>query len=248
MLVSGVLSLLQGKPLRLVCQQWYVWFLPFYLIGAVVVGLLPLSDHVPAPEGWLILLPLLYLVHFFCAVSSGRRSSFLATDEPPGQMLSRTAQFSMDLVIRPGATLLIYALSHWQCQNLNRFMAYLGMALVAATFKVRLPGLTSMISFSFVLMLVAIAESDISRKTLISLAAIATVVQIIWRPQRSPRPISIPDSVQRRVHGGQRLYRIRGLSGRFGVHPNVLVGCTSGNCDDIPLWQQHPDCGRGKCV
>lgn len=189
MLVSGVLSLLQGKPLRLVCQQWYEWFLPFYLIGAVVVGLLPLSDHVPAPEGWLILLPLLYLVHFFCAVSSGRRSSCLAAAEPPGQMLSRTSQFYIDLVISAGATLLIYALSHWQCQDLIRFMVFLAIALVAATFKVRLPGLTSTMSFSFVLILVAIAELTFAET--IGLAAMATVVQIIWRPLRSPSTLEV---------------------------------------------------------
>jgi hypothetical protein len=64
-LVSGVLALLQGKPLRQVCQQWYLWFLPYYLIGAVIVGLLPLFGRSPAPEGWLILPPLLYLLHFF---------------------------------------------------------------------------------------------------------------------------------------------------------------------------------------
>src|SRR5207244_1021960 len=33
-LVSGVLSLLQGKRLAEVCRQWYVWSLPYYLVGA----------------------------------------------------------------------------------------------------------------------------------------------------------------------------------------------------------------------
>ena len=40
-LVSGVLSLLQGSPMKEVCQQWYLWSFPYYLIGAAVVGLLP---------------------------------------------------------------------------------------------------------------------------------------------------------------------------------------------------------------
>src|SRR5712692_1602707 len=48
--VSGVLSLLEGKPLGQVCQNWYLWSFPYYLIGAVVVGLLPLSGRVPPPE------------------------------------------------------------------------------------------------------------------------------------------------------------------------------------------------------
>ena len=30
--VSGVLSLLNGKPLAQVCQEWYVWSFPYYLV------------------------------------------------------------------------------------------------------------------------------------------------------------------------------------------------------------------------
>src|SRR2546430_836951 len=51
MLVSGVLSLFQGKPLRHVCQQWYLWSFPYYLLGATVVGLFPFSGRLPPAEG-----------------------------------------------------------------------------------------------------------------------------------------------------------------------------------------------------
>src|ERR1700736_428066 len=40
-LVSGILSLLQGTRLALVCQTWYLWSFPYYLIGAALVILLP---------------------------------------------------------------------------------------------------------------------------------------------------------------------------------------------------------------
>ena len=60
-LVSGVLSLLQGKPLREVCREWYVWSFPYYLIGAALVGLLPFSGQSLPPEASLVLMPLLYL-------------------------------------------------------------------------------------------------------------------------------------------------------------------------------------------
>jgi len=46
-LVSGVLALQQSRPLRQVCQQWYLWFLPYYLIGAVIVGLCRCSAAPP---------------------------------------------------------------------------------------------------------------------------------------------------------------------------------------------------------
>src|SRR5947209_4596778 len=35
-LVSGILSLLQGKRLAEVCQTWYSWSFPYYLIGAAL--------------------------------------------------------------------------------------------------------------------------------------------------------------------------------------------------------------------
>src|SRR6266478_9007234 len=80
-LVSGVLSLLNGQRLSDVYQKWFFWSFPYYLVGAAVVGLLPFSGRVEAPEGWLILLPLLYLLHFYYILSSGRGPSTVSDDE-----------------------------------------------------------------------------------------------------------------------------------------------------------------------
>src|SRR5437870_3963516 len=63
--VSGVLSLLQGKRLVEVARAWYVWSFPYYLIGAVLVGLIPLPGRALHAEAALILVPLISLVHFF---------------------------------------------------------------------------------------------------------------------------------------------------------------------------------------
>ena len=177
MLVSGVLSLLQGKPLRQVYPQWYVWFLPYYLIGAVIVGLLPLAGQNPAPEGWLILLPLLYLIHFFHEVSGDRTLPTITREERRAPQMPYIARCYMDVIIAAGVALVIYAASHWESQDLRRFLGYLAMTLVAATFKVRLPGLSSTISVSFVVSLVAIME--LSYAEAISIAAVATAVR--WR-------------------------------------------------------------------
>lgn len=188
-LLSGVLSLLQGKRLRLVCQQWYVWYLPYYLIGAALVGLLPLSGSGPAPESWLILVPLLYLIHFYYAIARSRTPSSLADNEETGQHLPRSAQFYVDFVITIGAALLLYGVSHWKCSDLSRFLGYLTMALLAATLKVRLPGLTSTISAAFVLVLVAIVE--VTYAETIILTIVATVMQMVWRPKRTPGLIPV---------------------------------------------------------
>ncbi len=64
-LVSGVLALVAGKRLAETSEAWYLWSFPYYLIGSTLVGLLSISAETRHLEGWLILAPLLYLVHFF---------------------------------------------------------------------------------------------------------------------------------------------------------------------------------------
>ena len=189
MLLSGVLSLLQGKPLRRVCEQWYMWFLPYYLIGAVLVGLLPLSGRSAAPEGWMILLPLLYLVHFFYVISTDRIPAAMPSQENDDATFSLGTRLYLSAIIGTAAVLLAYGAFHWQPQNLGRFWGYLAMALVAASLKVRLPALTSTISLSFVVFLLALAE--LSYAETIVIAAAATAVQTIWKTKRTPQLVQI---------------------------------------------------------
>src|SRR5205814_6107569 len=88
-----------------------------------------------------------------------------------------------------GAMLMIYAALHWESANLSRFLGYLAMALLAGMYKVRLPRLTSTISVSFVLILVAIAE--LSYAEAVALSAAVALVQTLWKAQRPSKPIRI---------------------------------------------------------
>ena len=188
-LVSGVLSLLNGQRLGDVYQKWYFWSFPYYLVGAAIVGLLPFSGRVAAPEGWLILLPLLYLVHFYYILSSGRSPSTASGDgEPPTELPAR-ASIYICMIIAAGFGLLVYGALHWQSQSVSQFLGYLVMALLAGTCKVRLPRLTSTISISFVLILVAIAELGYAEA--IWLSASVAVVQTMWRARRPRKLIRI---------------------------------------------------------
>src|SRR5579872_2344392 len=188
-LVSGVLSLLNGQRLRDVYQKWYFWSFPYYLVGAAVVGLLPFSGRVAAPEGWLILLPLLYLLHFYYILSSGRSPSVVSDDKASAKALPARASVYIYMIIAAGFGLLVYGALHWQSQNFNQFLGYLVMALLAGACKVRLPRLTSTISVSFVLILVAIAELGYAEA--IWLSASVAVVQTLWRARRQPKPIRV---------------------------------------------------------
>jgi hypothetical protein len=184
-LVSGVLSLLQGKPLATVAEEWYVWSFPYYLLGSVCLGLLPrVSDAEMSPASWLAVLPIVYLVHFFYGVSRGTRPRDMSAsdDWSPEAGLLPFARLYVGLVLAGGAALFSYAMFNWNSSDPIRFGAYLALALIASTWKVRLPGMFGTISVSFVVVLVAIAELNLS-ETLVVCAGVAAM-QSLWKPKR----------------------------------------------------------------
>jgi len=77
LLVSGVLSLTQGKSLFAVWQECYLWSFPYYLAGAAIAGLAVATGR---SAGWIMslsVLPPMCLVFVFyriCVERMGRRS------------------------------------------------------------------------------------------------------------------------------------------------------------------------------
>jgi hypothetical protein len=184
--VSGILSLLNGKPLAQVCQAWYVWSLPYYLVGAAVVGLIPLPGQSLRAEGWLVVLPLGYLIHFFCELQ-GFRPSVRVNPGTTSESLPRQAMLYVLGVLAAGLILLFWATLQWQSQDPLRFACYLGLAVAAATLKVRLPGMRGTISMSFVLLLVAIAALSLTEAVL--MATLVGIIQCVWKPKKPPTTI-----------------------------------------------------------
>jgi hypothetical protein len=81
LLVSGVLSLVQGKSLFTVWQQCYLWSFPYYLVGAAIAALAVETDRALGWEMSLLILPLMYLVYVFYRICVERveRGSLAAT-------------------------------------------------------------------------------------------------------------------------------------------------------------------------
>jgi hypothetical protein len=176
MLVSGVLALLEGKPLLEVSQDWYVWSFPYYLIGAALVGLVPIAGYSAPGEAWLILLPLAYLIHFFVGLMQSRPTTAEAKGK---QELPGAARWYIAAVQVSGLALLLWSAFYWQSNDLLRFAAFLVLAVVTATLKVQLPGLYGNISLAFVIRLVAVAELGFTEAVLLS--AVAGAVQSLWK-------------------------------------------------------------------
>jgi hypothetical protein len=72
MLISGVLSLVQGKSLFTVWQQCYLWSFPYYLAGAAIASLVVATNR---SAGWAVslsVLPLMGLVYVFYRICVAR--------------------------------------------------------------------------------------------------------------------------------------------------------------------------------
>lgn len=72
MLVSGVMALVEGKSLFRVWQQCYIWSLPYYLVGAVIAGVVISTGRAMGWEASLLILPLAYFVYLFYRMCTQR--------------------------------------------------------------------------------------------------------------------------------------------------------------------------------
>ena len=88
-----------------------------------------------------------------------------------------------------GAAVAVSAAFLWQSAGAAALLTCLGLAALASTFKVTLPGLTGTISPGFVLLLVALARLSWSETVGIGVAS--ALVQSLWRAKRRPAGLQI---------------------------------------------------------
>ncbi len=88
-----------------------------------------------------------------------------------------------------GVAVLVCAISGWQSADPSAFGVCLGLAALAATFKMRLPKLTGTISPAFVFVMVAIAS--LSWSEVVVIAAISGIVQCLWRAKKRPTSLQV---------------------------------------------------------
>lgn len=104
------------------------------------------------------------------------------------------AKLYISVVIAAGALAITYGAS---CSpfthDLYRFLIYLTMSLLAATLKLRLPGMTGTMSIGFVFVLLGIAQLTLPETMLIACAGAA--VQCVWRTKPRPAAIQVAFSV-----------------------------------------------------
>jgi hypothetical protein len=99
------------------------------------------------------------------------------------------AKIYIALIAAVATAALTLAAYQWKPENLSHFVLFFTLAMVASAMKIRLPGLKTTISISFVFILIGIALFSFGETVLIGLGG--ALVQSLWRPLQRPKPVQV---------------------------------------------------------
>jgi diguanylate cyclase (GGDEF)-like protein/putative nucleotidyltransferase with HDIG domain len=116
-----------------------------------------------------------------------RSSGFWMKAEADG--LSLQTKAFVGITASLGVVVLGFALSHWQSQDLVRFVCYLGVALLASGLKVQLPGIDGTMSVNFLFILLGVLELSLPETLVIGCTA--TLVQSVWQARKRLDPVKV---------------------------------------------------------
>jgi hypothetical protein len=138
------------------------------------------------------------------------------------------AKAYITLVIASGSLILLFAAGSWSSTNLKPFALYLGLAALASTLKVRIPGIESTISPNFLFLLLAICVCQFSEVVAISL--VAALVQSLSPGAKRARLVQVAFSAAALVLSSAAAYMLsRVFLSETGWESSVgrviLAGC-----------------------
>jgi hypothetical protein len=148
------------------------------------------------------------------------------------KLMPRIAKAYIALIVASGTTVLILAAGSWASASLRQFAIYLGLAAVASTLKIRIPGIESTLSPNFVFLLLGMAFCRFSEIAVISLAA--ALVQSLWVTKQA-RLIQVTFSAATLILSASVAYQASHfLLGRSAVDSPVTLVILAG-CLYLPL-------------
>ena len=114
--------------------------------------------------------------------------------------MQKRTQIYIGSIIALGTAILIGALAlDPTVPDTARFLQFLALAILASTFKIRLPGMQGNMSLNFVIFLIGIRSLTLTETVL--MASIATLVQAFWRPKTRPAVVKVMFNVSVLVIG-----------------------------------------------
>ena len=137
--------------------------------------------------------------------------------------MPKKAKTYIALVIVSGAAVLLLAAGSWPSSGPQQFVIYLGLAALASTLKIRIPGMEATMSPNFVFLLLGMAACRFSEVVVISLAA--ALVQSFWAAAKRPRLVQVAFSSAALILSTAAAYELSHLllTGNGGESPVPLV-------------------------
>ena len=140
--------------------------------------------------------------------------------------MPKNAKAYIALVIASGTTLLLLAAGSWSSASLRQFTIYLGLAALASTLKVRVPGIEGTMSPNFVFLLLGMATCSFSEVVAISLTA--ALVQTLWASAKRPRLVQVAFNAGALILSASVAYKFSHLlsaSNESAAASMILAGC-----------------------
>ena len=134
--------------------------------------------------------------------------------------MTKTAKTYIALVILSGAAVLLFAARSWPASGWQQFGVYLGLAALASTLKVRIPGMEGTMSPNFVFLLLGMAACRFSEVVMMSL--VAALVQCLWASAKRPRLVQVAFSAATLVVSASVAYQLSHLFLAGGSSPSSV--------------------------
>jgi MASE9 protein len=103
--------------------------------------------------------------------------------------MPRQATLYIYCVTAVGLAMAAASIGSFTPADLQRYLAYLALAILGSMLKVKLPGLSGTISLGFLFVL--LAATDLSLGETVTIAAATGLVQTIWRTQKRPSILQV---------------------------------------------------------
>ncbi len=103
------------------------------------------------------------------------------------------ARLFIGFVVGAGLIVLVRAVASWHSDDPMRFLSYLTVAVLLSGLKVNLPAFQGTMSVNFLFILIGVSEMTMSETVV--LGCVATLVQCLWKPKQTVKPIRVMFSV-----------------------------------------------------
>jgi hypothetical protein len=105
------------------------------------------------------------------------------------QSMPIRAKLFIAITVAAGVAEIGEACLHWHSDNLLKFWCYFLIAVLSSTMKVRLPGMESTMSVTFLFVLLAVMELSLAETLVIG--CISALVQSLWHTSLRPDPTKV---------------------------------------------------------